>query len=392
MTRFAFYRLAPVLVILATLSLAAQTTTDLPAETIEKIEAIITTEMARQTIPALSLAIVSNNKIRYANGFGLADLENSLPAKATTVYRTASIAKPMTATAVMQLAERGKLDLDAPIQDYCPAFPQKRWPVTARQLLGHLGGIRHYATLAEATGTRHYETVVASLALFKDDPLLHEPGTKYLYSSYGYSLLGCAIEGAAGLPYEDYMTENVFRPAGMSQTRSDNVYVIIPNRARGYVRLAEQNYPRLPDAVKRYAKPGELYNAPLHDTSMKLPAAGFVSTPVDLAKFAIALQTRVLVKDSTREQMWTRQKTRDAKLTDYGLGWSIAEWEGHKVVWHPGALVGVRTQLTLLPDKGVAIAVMANRLAISLSEIVNRVAELLLEWQAKQGAEKGSAQ
>lgn len=389
MTRLTFYPVAPLLLLLAALPLAAQTATDLPAETIEEIEAIIRTEMSRQSIPGLSLAIAIGNNIRYANGFGLADLENSVPVKATTVFRTASIAKPMTATAVMRLAEQDKLDLDAPIQEYCPAFPEKRWPITARQLLGHLGGIRSYTSLAEATGTRHYPTVVESLALFKDDPLLHEPGTKYTYSSYGYNLLGCAIEGASGMPYEDYMRENVFRPAGMSQTRADNMYVIIPHRARGYFRLAEKKYPQLPAAVKRYAKAGELYNAPLHDTSMKLPAAGFVSTAVDLAKFAIAVQTGSLLKKTTLEQMWTRQKTRDGKQTDYGLGWSIAELEGQKVMWHPGALVGVRTQLTLLPDQGIAIVVMANRLAIPLHDLVTRIAELLLQAQVKQGSEKG---
>ncbi len=114
------------------------------AESIKTIEAVIREEMTRQGIPGVSVAVAFNGQIRYAKGFGIADLENSLPVKATTVYRTASIAKPMTATAAMLLAEQGKLDLDAPIQKYCAAFPVKPWPVTARQLLGHPGGVRHY--------------------------------------------------------------------------------------------------------------------------------------------------------------------------------------------------------------------------------------------------------
>ena len=145
-----FSRLALVLFILFALPAAAQTRAELPPETIARIEAIISAEMSRYGIPGLSVAIVVDNQLVYANGFGMADLENSVRARADTVYRTASIAKPMTATAVMQLAEQGQLDLDAPIQQYCPAFPEKRWPVTARQLLGHLGGIRHYRSGEEA--------------------------------------------------------------------------------------------------------------------------------------------------------------------------------------------------------------------------------------------------
>jgi CubicO group peptidase (beta-lactamase class C family) len=109
-------------------------------------------------IPGLSVAIAVGNQVVYSNGFGMADLENSIPAKATTVYRTASIAKPMTAVAVMRLAEQGKLDLDAPIQKYCRAFPEKNYPVTARQLLGHLAGVRHYKARGESAGTEHFFT------------------------------------------------------------------------------------------------------------------------------------------------------------------------------------------------------------------------------------------
>ena len=121
-----------------------------------------------------------------------------MPVKGTTAFRTASVAKPMTATAVMTLAEAGKIDIDAPVRNYCPAWPAKHPAITTRQVLGHLAGIRHYGKPGESAGKTHYFVLGDSLALFKDDPLLHEPGTKYLYSTYGYTLLGCVIEGAAG--------------------------------------------------------------------------------------------------------------------------------------------------------------------------------------------------
>src|SRR5262249_32391362 len=152
-----------------------------------------------------------------------ADVENSVPAKEITAFRTGSIAKAMTAMAVMQLVEQGKIDLDAPIQKYCPAFPEKNSPLTVRHLLSHQNGIRHYKNRLEAASPEHYSSIVDSLKIFKDEPLLFEPGTKYSYTTYGYSVLGCAIEGATGMKYEEYMAKNIFQPAGMERTRVDDL-------------------------------------------------------------------------------------------------------------------------------------------------------------------------
>src|ERR1051325_4070809 len=178
------------LILLNTISAAAQNTPTIPAEKVRKIETAISSAMAKENIPGLSVAVVVDKKLAWSNGYGLADLENFVPAKASTVYRLASISKTITSTAVLQLAERGKLDLDAPVQKYCPAFPQKQWPVTVRQVLGHLGGIRHYLAKDFPENTRHFTSINDSLVFFKDDPLIHEPGTKYFYSSFGYNLLG----------------------------------------------------------------------------------------------------------------------------------------------------------------------------------------------------------
>src|SRR5439155_19056924 len=165
----------------------AQERFGIPPATVDAVERAISSEMSRQTIPGLSAAIAASGKIAWGGGFGMSDLENFVPAKASTVYRLGSISKPITAVAAMQLVERGKLDLDAAIQIYVPSFPKKPWPITVRQLLGHLSGIRHYRG-NEIESTRHYASLVEGLAIFKDDPLLFEPGTKYSYTTYGYSL------------------------------------------------------------------------------------------------------------------------------------------------------------------------------------------------------------
>ena len=153
--------------------------------------------MAKQNIPGFSAAVVVDNQLRWSQGYGLAEMENSVPATPTTTYRIASVSKPITAVAAMQLVERGKLDLDTPIQKYCPAYPEKPWKITARHLLGHLSGIRHYKTDENFNSTRHFASVMESLDAFKTDPLLQEPGTKFT-TRLRYVVLFCVVEGASG--------------------------------------------------------------------------------------------------------------------------------------------------------------------------------------------------
>lgn len=359
-------------------SAPAQKSGQLPPETIKRIEAIVENELAAQSIPGISIAVGADNQVRYAKGFGMADLENAVSAKATTVYRTASIAKPLTATAILQLAEKGKLDLDAPIQKYCASFPEKPWLITARLLLGHLSGIRHYQKRGESSGTEHYFTIEESMKIFKDDPLLHEPGAKYTYTTYGYSVLGCAIEGASGIRYDEYMQQNVFRPAGMEHTGIDEHFFIIPNRARGYMKLDEATYSQLPNAIKTRVKVGQVLNAQLHDTSMKVPGGGLASTAVDLVAFGMAVFKGRLIKEATLEKMWTAQKTKDNKETGYGLGWGIGAVGGLKLISHSGGQAGTSTLLYILPEKGIVLAAMSNLEGAALNRILNGIGKELI--------------
>lgn len=328
-----------------------------------EIERAIRTEMERQRIPGLSVALVTEHRLQWVKGFGYADLENSVPATERTVYRLASISKTITATAVMQLAERGKLDLDAPIQRYCPAFPEKPWPITARQLLAHVSGIRHYKRPEEITSTRHYTRIVDALEIFKDDPLEHEPGARFTYTTYGYTVLGCAIEGASGMSYLDYVRENIFQPAGMDRARDDDVFALIPHRAQGYRRMPS----------------GELQNSPLADTSNKIPGGGLCSTVLDLARFAIALQQGKLLRRETLEKMWTPQMTRDGRQTSYGLGWSLSEHRGRREVFHTGGQPRVSTLLYMRPEDRLAVVLMSNLEGARLLDLARRIADLALQ-------------
>lgn len=329
------------------------------------IERLISEEMSRQGIPAVSVAVGAAGAVQWSAGFGLADVENFVPAKAATVYRLGSISKPVTAAAVMQLAEAGRIDLEAPVQRYVASFPKRQWSPTIRQLLAHTGGVRHYNTPTEINSTRHYFDLLTTLGQFQDDPLVAEPGTRYNYTTYGYVLLGAAIESASGQRYMDYVRQSIFRRAGMETIRDDHTFAIIPNRARGYVRAK-----------------GELRNCALADTSNKIPGGGLVSAPEDLVRFAIALETDVLVKAATREAMYQRQRLRDGTVTAYGLGWSIARWDRRRTVFHTGGQQGVSTILKAIPSERLAVALMCNLERADLRPLSERILRVLLDVPA----------
>lgn len=350
----------------------------LPPAAVAELDAMMQTEMQTAKVPGASLAIVWNNKPVYAKGFGMADLENRLPVKNTSAFRTASVAKPITATGVMWLVEQGTLDLDAPIQKYCPAFPEKPWPITARLLLGHQAGIRHYGKPGESAGTEHYFSITDSLKLFKNDPLLHEPGTRYFYTTFGFSVLGCAIEGASGQTYETFMRERIFVPAGMTHTRLDRIYDVIPDRARGYMLLTAEMFKGLPPAAQAFARVGTIYNAPFHDTSMKIPGGGLVSTSEDLTRFGIAAMTHKLLKESTQELMWTDGMTKDGKPTGYGLGWGVtAKQDGVRRLSHSGNQIGGASVFHVLPEVGLSYAIMVNLEDTEMGPMSRGVAQVL---------------
>jgi CubicO group peptidase (beta-lactamase class C family) len=326
-----------------------------------EIEELVRAEMSRQNIPGVSLSVAVDGVPRGTFAFGVADVENQVPVRAETMFRLASVSKPITAVAALQLWESGKLDLDAPVQRYLPAFPQKPWVVTPRQLLGHLGGIRHYGTVEEVESTRHYFDVTSPLRIFQDDPLAAEPGTRYNYTTYGYVLLGALVESASSKRFVDYLKTRVFGPAGMDTARDDNVLDLIPNRARGYALTRE----------------GKLRNCGLADTSNKIPGGGLISTSRDLIQFATAIRRGSLLKSASADLMFTPQKLRDGKPIRYGMGWFIDQLDGRRAILHGGDQQGVHSFLVMLPREGVAVALMCNLEGANLRPVGMRIAELL---------------
>ena len=325
-----------------------------------QITAAVEAFQKQHKIPGISVAVSQNGKRVFDQGFGLSDVENQVGATPETVYRTASIAKPLTAICVLQLAEQGKIDLDEPIHQYCPEFPEMENGPTVRQLLCHQGGVRHYKNALEPNGTRYYSTLQDSLDLFVKDPLLAPPGTRFLYTTYGYSLLGRAVETAAGQPFDTYLQEHVFDRANMKSAGLDNVYQIIPHRTRGYATLGEQQHRRLPSIIRDKLKPGDVVNCKLHDTSMKIPGGGLICSASDLVQLGNAMLNDKLLQRATREKAWTPQSTHDGKATTYGLGWVVTQADQSPRISHSGGQAGTATYLMILPDQQAVIAIMAN--------------------------------
>ena len=333
----------------------------LPPATIREIGRIVTARMLRAKIPGLTVAIGTRTRLAWVQGYGTADVENSVAAAPETVYRIGSISKPITAVAVMQLAERGKLDLDAPVQKYVPGFPAKPWPITARLLLAHLSGIRHYRSEEEVESTRHYTNLLDPLRVFANEPLLFEPGTSHSYTTYGYDLLGAVVESVSGMHFLEYLRANVFAPAGMEHAGEDNVYLIVRHRAHGY----------------RLNLDGGIENCALVDTSNKIPGGGLLSTAGDLIRFAGALERGDLVKPETRDRMFAPQRTRDGRPVPYGLGWAVVEMDGRRWILHPGIQQGASACLLVSPAGGLSVAVLANLEGVDLEPLAVRIAEIV---------------
>ena len=307
----------------------------------------IACERLAPNIPGFAIAVAVDGRIVWSEAFGYADLEARRQATPATQFRIGSVSKPLTATAIAQLFETGKLDLDAPVQRYVPSFPEKGAPITTRLVGGHLAGIRHYQG-DEFTLNRHFATVTEGLSVFANDTLLFPPGTRFSYSSYGFNLLGAVVEGASGEQFLAYMSRHVFKPLRMTATAPDKNDSLIPNRTQFY-------------DTRRRLLGGGFTVSPVVDNSYKWGGGGFLSTAEDLVKFGSALLGPGLLKSATLELLFTAQHTTAGEETPYGIGWFVAKDSlGHRYVYHGGGSVGGTTAFGVDRDSRVVFALVTN--------------------------------
>lgn len=292
-----------------------------------------------KNVPSISAGILAEDSIIWLSTKGFSDIENYIPASVNSVYRIASISKTITAVAIMQLWEKNLISLDDDVRKYIPYFPKKKWVFTIRQLLNHTSGIRTYRE-GEFHSKTNYPTSREAIKIFENDSLLFKPGTDYLYTTLGYTLLDIIVESVSKKPFSVYVKENIFLPAGMTSTYIDVQREIIPYRTRGYTKNI-------------YRK---LENAQLADLSIKVAGGGFLSTAKDLLLFGKALLKGTLLKPSTIELMTQPTRINSTFTNNYGLGFTLPADRSDKSFSHSGVGTGFTSRLLMDPvQKLVAV-------------------------------------
>ena len=306
-----------------------------------------------QNLPGLSVAVGVGGDIVWAEGFGWANMENRVPVAPGMRFRIGHASKSLTSAAVGVLLEKGKLHLEDEIQTYVPEFPRKQWPVTLRQLMGHVAGIRHYTSDAEYGPSMHCERAADGLRIFADDPLRFEPDTQYGYSTYGWVLVSAAVEAAAKEPLSTFMAAQVFKPLGMTATTFETSADPMADRVTFYQRQFTG------DA-------GEgVVPATTVDYSCFAGAAAILSTPSDLVRFGMGINGGKLLQPDTVKKLQTPQMLNSGEETEYGLGWMVEEvtlaGEPIRMVHHASrSLNGGTTSFMTFPARKMVVAVTAN--------------------------------
>ena len=319
--------------------------------------------LATGMTPGMDIAVAIKGKTVWLEGFGFADLEHEvviIPGE--TRFRIGSVSKPITAAAMGRLMDQGKMDVDREVQEYVPYFPEKKFPLTVRQVAGHIGGIRHYHNL-EFMMAKHFSTVEEGIGIFRDDPLLFEPGTAFSYSSYGYNLVSAAIEGAAGKEFLSVMQKEVFDPIGMKSTCADKNDSIILHRASFYA----------------HNDSDQVINAPYVDNSYKWAGGGFISTTSDLVKFGQAHLKPGYLSEESLMELITPQVLADGDTTSHGMGWFVGETNGRYRYGHGGGSIGGITDFVIFPEEELIIVVLSNSSDTRYGNVVGRIVELFLQ-------------
>lgn len=355
------------------------------ADAVARGRQLVADFMTRRGVPGAAVAVSVDGRLVWSEGFGLADVEQGVPVTTATRFRSGSTAKPMSMAAAAVLHDQGKLDFDTPVQTLVPTFPRKgATPITFRMLANMLGGLRHYRLGSDDFFSPiRYDDVLQYVDTFKDEPLVAEPGTKFLYSSPGTNLQGAMTQAAGGKPFPDLVQELVFGPLGMVHTTADRNEEIIPGRTRYYERTGGERTYRIRrtswGAEGQPPSRGVLLNAPYTDNSNKFPSGGYMTTPEDLVKFGQAHLRPGFLKAETLRELFTEGRTKDGKGTGYGMNWFLGkDAAGRTLRWHSGSSVGGNSILLVYPDQKLVLAMQTNLTDSEMEGLPRELAALFL--------------
>jgi D-alanyl-D-alanine carboxypeptidase len=294
--------------------------------------------------PGATIIVTRAGQTVYRKAFGMADQAAGRAMTPDTVLRLGSITKQFTATAILMLAEEGKLSVSDDITKFLPDYPTRGKHITVEHLLTHTSGIVSYTSKPTFGAVMNQDMTVAQMiATFSNDPLDFEPGTRHLYNNSGYFLLGAIIEKVSGMPYAKFVEQRIFVPLGMNQSAYEGHERSKGPRAAGHTRN----------------KTGFEPSAPL---SMALPyaAGALVSSVDDLARWDAAITSGKLLKAASYQKAFTAYTLADGKRTGYGYGWGIGKLRGMPMIAHGGGINGFSTFALRLPEQQLYVAVLTN--------------------------------
>ena len=324
--------------------------------------------------PGAAVLVARDGRVLYRNGYGLANVELGVAITPETKFRLASVSTQFTAVAVMQLAERGLVDIDAPLSRYLPDYPQGD-RITIRQLIAHTAGVHNFLSMSEFWEVSALRRDLPGLiAIFRDQPLDFEPGDRCSYSNSGFALLAYLVEVVAEQPFAEYVEEHIFAPLGMDDTGSVDQSAILPGRASGYLLsgdgLVHPNY---------------------LDFSLATGAAGIYSTVNDLFRWDESLYAAEPLSAATLQQMFTQQELNDGSQTTYGLGWRVGRQNGLLEIAETGLLNGFTSRFSRFPDQHFLVVVLCNNPRLYPGTLAAQIAEIYLsdemDWGVAQAAD-----
>ena len=311
--------------------------------------------------PGAAILVTKNDKVIFRKGYGLATLNPDKPVTPDMVFRIGSITKQFTSTAILKLAEQGKIDLNADITKYLTDFSTPGKTVTVEQLLNHTSGIKSYTSLPEAMSKKGlYISPADMMKIIHSQPSDFAPNDQWLYNNSGYFLLGMIIEKVSGVTYGEYVAKNLFKPAGMKSSFTDDSN-LPANTTKGYVKSNATEF-----KAADYIHPSIPYSA-----------GAIFSTVDDLWKWNQAIFSHKLVKKESLEKAWTPTKLNSGKLVGYGYAWSLGRLADDKVIGHGGAIDGYLTMEIYVPDQKIYVCILSNSMTVNPEEYAYQVAEIV---------------
>ena len=340
----------------------------------EKLTPIIKNVMVSYDLPGLSIGIVKDNEVVYARGFGFKNIETRDPITTTTIFHMASISKPFVATAIMQLVEQGKIDLDALVIRYLPYFKldgHQYKNITIQQMLSHVSGmpdVEDYEWYKSQYDEGALERYVRSLV---SERLLHSPGEKYAYSNMAFECLGDVIAKVSGIPFADYEKKYILNPAGMNTSTFLKPVNLPEDWGAPHLRI-----------VRTFVWEGYPYNR------MHGPSSTLHSNILEMCNWVITNLNRgtfnrnKILDSSSYDVLWKPwAETGKAVVRQYvGLSWFLGEYRGEKNVRHSGSDIGFNTNIVMLPEKMLAVVVLCNCTPSPVTRLTEVILDIILGY------------